>query len=374
MAVAQVTESFFTVTRFKEFSPELEILWMALENTSDHFCFQTFQWQKCWFEYVGRQNPKLTPLILVIFNLETPVALFSMCVSNYYGARVLQFLGGDQNDYNIPLVSKEYASVHWLRKIWVLAKTNAPPYDLRWLRRVPSHTPFVNLPDLQWRENGHAHSARFPENWNDFLNRIPNKIRADTKRQINRLEREGDIVWHINPTGSTATRVINALIQQKQERYRATGAVDKLAAQDTQNFYRFLTGSIGLSGRMELSALEISEEIIAVHWGCIYRDTYYWLMPSYAAGSWGKFSPGRILQEYIMKSAFDRGIRRFDFTVGDEPYKKLWCNETYVLMDELKLSTLRGIIAFSLIRLVTWIKTSPRIRSFLMNLRKKIKT
>ena len=40
--------------------------------------------------------------------------------------------------------------------------------------------------------------------------------------------------------------------------------------------------------------------------------------------SYRKCAPGRLLLTAVMEDCFDRGLRRFDFLRGDEPYKFEW--------------------------------------------------
>jgi CelD/BcsL family acetyltransferase involved in cellulose biosynthesis len=53
-----------------------------------------------------------------------------------------------------------------------------------------------------------------------------------------------------------------------------------------------------------------------------------WLMPSYKGGEWARYAPDRLLLEHLLEWNFKRGLRAFDCTIGDEPYKATWCNQT----------------------------------------------
>jgi len=44
-----------------------------------------------------------------------------------------------------------------------------------------------------------------------------------------------------------------------------------------------------------------------------------------------------------MHHAIRHGCKRFDFTVGDEPYKREWCETEQQLFDHSSTATLRGI-------------------------------
>ena len=48
-------------------------------------------------------------------------------------------------------------------------------------------------------------------------------------------------------------------------------------------------------------------------------------MPSDDA-AWGKLSPGRLLLDGLVEWSFLQGLRNFDFTIGDEPYKFVFSN------------------------------------------------
>ena len=54
-------------------------------------------------------------------------------------------------------------------------------------------------------------------------------------------------------------------------------------------------------------------------------------MPWYESGEWARYSPGRLLLEHLLESSFEQGLREFDFTIGDEPYKSAFCNASDAL-------------------------------------------
>ena len=64
-----------------------------------------------------------------------------------------------------------------------------------------------------------------------------------------------------------------------------------------------------------------------------------------------------------MRYAIEHGCREFDFTIGDEPYKRDWCDIEIKLYDHRSAATVRGwlavlpAIAFSRVKRV--IKQTP---------------
>jgi len=49
-----------------------------------------------------------------------------------------------------------------------------------------------------------------------------------------------------------------------------------------------------------------------------------------------------------LRYAIARGLTRFDFTIGDEPYKRDWCETEQPLFDYAAATTLRGLPAATL--------------------------
>jgi len=52
----------------------------------------------------------------------------------------------------------------------------------------------------------------------------------------------------------------------------------------------------------------------------------------------------------LLRRAIDRGFRYFDFTIGDEPYKRDWADSKLVLYDYLAGDTVRGWLVASAVR------------------------
>ena len=65
----------------------------------------------------------------------------------------------------------------------------------------------------------------------------------------------------------------------------------------------------------------------------------------------------------LLRRANELGFREFDFTIGDEPYKREWCDTEIALFDHVAPVTLRGWpVAMRLLavrRLKRWIKQTP---------------
>lgn len=66
------------------------------------------------------------------------------------------------------------------------------------------------------------------------------------------------------------------------------------------------------------------------------------MLSSYDDGDIARFGPGRAHLHELLRHAIERGYHRFDFTIGDEPYKRDWSDIEVRLYDHLEAVTLRG--------------------------------
>jgi CelD/BcsL family acetyltransferase involved in cellulose biosynthesis len=95
-------------------------------------------------------------------------------------------------------------------------------------------------------------------------------------------------------------------------------------------------------GLIQVSALRVGEAIVATHWGMVFRSRFYWLMPTFEAGDWARFSVGRLLMQSLVEWSISRGLSRFDLTVGDEAYKRLWADHSMPLYEYIRGMTTKG--------------------------------
>ena len=92
--------------------------------------------------------------------------------------------------------------------------------------------------------------------------------------------------------------------------------------------------------RGHVSIMTVGGVVVSTHVGMISHDRFYMLLPSYAGGEWYKYSTGRLLLEHLMETSIDDGCSLFDYTVGDDAYKKDWTDSVlplYVLTAPLSL-------------------------------------
>ena len=139
-------------------------------------------------------------------------------------------------------------------------------------------------------------------------------------------------------------RTLDTLMEQKARSFARMGVANLFARPGYAEFFARWP-PIRRPGISCTSAGSMSgATAAAVNLGLTYRDCYYHVLASYDAGEVSRFGPGAAHLHELMHQAIDRGFRVFDFTIGDERYKRDWCDTELKLYDHIAAATWRGAL------------------------------
>ena len=353
------------VVTFNQFDARLKNLWLDIQNHSHLTAFQTFEWLSLWYETVGRNSLRIKPLIICVYHGQAPVALFPFGIRNVFGVEVLEFLGGDQVDYNAPLVSSEWMDKKNFNAAWNTLLEALPQYDVLNLVRMPEKLGEETNPMIVALSAGHecySYSARLPLSWEEFRERLPKKMLKDNARMIRRLTEKGSLEFKTARSAEDFHEFIETMFDQKRRRYKETGVRDVLADQYVQQFYRSLDRYLSGKFIVNLSVLNLDDEMLATTLGVVFKESFSYLVPTYAGGDWPRFSPGRLLLEHLVKTSVYNQLATFDFTVGSEGYKTIWCDQKMSLYRKVEGASVIGLFFVVWLNLISWVKTSVHTR------------
>ena len=146
---------------------------------------------------------------------------------------------------------------------------------------------------------------------------------ADIKYQYKRLNNKSSLLFKFAENSEEQKKVLNFIIKNKVIQYQSTNAWNIF--QNLGNRFFFLNGNLNLRQNLSISYISYDDEIIAAHLGYVYMETFYYLFPAYNL-RYKKYSPGKILLNFLINHSKLNGINYFDFTIGSETYKKNWSN------------------------------------------------
>lgn len=349
--------------------------WRAFEQHADCTVFQTFDWLATWQRHIGTRNGE-QPAIVVGRDVAGDILfVLPFSVRQTGLARKLTWLGNDLCDYNAPLLAAQFSdSVDpeqfvrlWRNILQILQSHPLLRHDFIHLEKMPAEVGSQQNPMRHLRvaaSPSGAYLTQLTGNWDEFyaVKRSSTTRRRDrTKRK--RLSESGEVRL-VNPDNAhDITATLDTLMAQKAQAFDRMGIGNLFARPGYSEFFRALATDPATRHLAHVSRLDVGTTAAAVNLGLTFRDHYYYLLASYDGGELSRFGPGAAHLHDLMRQAIERGFRVFDFTIGDEPYKRDWSDTEITLFDHIAVATLRGaLVAMPMLakrRLKRWIKQTP---------------
>lgn len=172
-------------------------------------------------------------------------------------------------------------------------------------------------------------------------------------------------------------RLLSAFYEMKRIRLTKMGVEDVFGTDQVQRFFRTLFKDALRQSRPDfvLHALEVGGELRAITGSSRTRGRIICEFGAIREDQLSNASPGDFLFFEDIKTACDEGLELYDFSVGDELYKRLWCDVETVHHDVLVPLSLKGrLFAFafrSRSRLKAFVKNNAFLWSVLKRLRRR---
>jgi D-aspartate ligase len=331
----------------------IEAEWRRFERAADCTAFQTFDWLATWQRHVGVCE-NTGPVIAVASFADGAIAfMLPLAIEAKRSARRLCWLGQDLNDYNAPLLAKDFSErvtpdrflAAWRELCARMQRDPMLRYDWIELEKMPEMVggqvnPFFHLA-LAANPSG-AHFTLLGDDWNTFYE----AKRSSSTRRRDRTKRKhmsafGDIVFRTCPADDVP-HTLQTLMEQKRRLFAHKGIPDMFAQPGWREFFLDIATNPATRHLVHVSHVRIGETFAAANLGAVFGDTYYHMLASYDDGELARYGPGALHLRELLAYAIGQKLRRFDFTIGDEPYKLEWSDVHVKLRDYTAAATWRG--------------------------------
>jgi len=351
----------------------LESEWTAFQRTAACTVFQRFEWLAKWQQHVGDLRGTRPAIVLGRDANGALLFILPLAIETRGPIRRLTWLGSELCDYNAPLIARDFGRhVADFAALWREAQRHLQSnprlrFDLVDLQKMAEtvggeRNPLLSLSTQ--RNASSAHVATLSGSWDEFYKaKRSSETRKKERKQLRRLGELGDVSFiDVSDKGEIA-RTIETLMQQKSRAFARMGVEDLFSRPGYRAFW--LDVAATLPGITHVSRLDVGSTIAATSLGLTHRGCYYLVLSSYHDGEVMRFGPGRAHLHELLRHAIEHGIRDFDFTIGDEPYKRDWADIEVRLYDHLQAATLRGAVVVAMIsafrRTKRLIKTTPAL-------------
>jgi CelD/BcsL family acetyltransferase involved in cellulose biosynthesis len=330
--------------------------WKAFERDADCTVFQSFDWVAKWQRHIGAPRGTIPAVVFGRDGDGRLLFILQLAVETRGSTRRLTWLASDLCDYNAPLLAphfhQRFDAGRFLR-LWgeVIALVRADPrlaFDWIDFAKMPEsvgaqRNPFLALSVLA-NPSG-AYVATLGRDWEAFLaEKRSAATRKRERRQLKHLAEHGAVRYADVAEPGAVRATLATLFSQKTRSFARMGVEDVFARPGYRDFFLDMATDPVSSSLTHVSRLEVGETVAAANFGLAFRDCYYLMISSYQDGALARFGPGRAHLHELIRHAIERGFRRFDFTIGDEPYKREWADTELRLYDHLAGVTLAGAL------------------------------
>ena len=147
---------------------------------------------------------------------------------------------------------------------------------------------------------------------------------ADGRRKRKKLEKDlGPLHFVFDDPRPEA---FDACVRWKAAQYVATGVQNLFAQPRNVELFRRLRQR----GVLVVNSLSAGSTLLSVHLGSLHDGRLTWWVPAYDP-AFGRYSPGRVLLEELLRESQARGHREFDFLIGAEDYKFVYATHNRVI-------------------------------------------
>jgi len=310
--------------------------------------FQAPSWLSAWYATVGAAQGA-EPLLVFVTERETGRAVVTLpLIRRREGGRdVITFADLGVTDYNAPILGPAApATPEAARRLWASLVKALPAVDLFELRKMPVEVRGRPNPLALLRGVSPSHSPGFsismPDDWDAYLQSLAKKFRKELGRSFRLFEKEGNATFRRIESVDEAQAMLPVMNAQQRARLEEVGYALALNEVDYHAFYEGLVRTGLEAGTTILTALTAGDEIVAALLGVTDGKSFAMVRLSHAGGDWMKVGPGRLVIERTMHALHARGIRHFDFSIGDYPYKSGFGVQPSPLVDLVSAQSWRG--------------------------------
>lgn len=336
-------------------------------------------------EWIGAWVSDIAPdcVFATISEAGRPVWMLALEAVKSGPVRLLRFMGGRHANGNFPVGDPAFLarlSRSDLERIALQIGKTRPDIDILHLERLAPAIGGVRNPLLQFDHDQSPNLALAVDldgGFDAVLERTSAKRKRKKHRsQTRKFEAAGGFRRIEARTPDDVDRLLDAFLEMKAQRFRKMGIANVFGDADVQRFFADLfKSSLGADPRFVLHGLEVGGRLRAVTGSSICGDRFICEFGAIAEDDLAHASPGDFLFFENIREAAGKGYAIYDFSVGDEPYKRLWCDTEITQFDVVVPLSMKGRLYMRALRLLTAakgaIKNNPAIWKLVKRLRKR---
>lgn len=354
---------------------EVEPVWRRLEAQGGSSVFQSFDMFAAWARHLAPAR-KVDWFVVVILDKATgdPVLLLPLMVHAVGSVRVIEAADLEVADFCGPVLARGFQPTRaQMRALWARVRDALPRADVLRLSKLQAAiagrpNPLLLLDNVQPIKLSNFKTALDPAH--SWRKRMPDKLASELTIRRRKLDKRGQVSFVTATTDKQADQFYAAMIAQRAARCTAMGRDNILDDAATRAFYRALIKPSDQAGIGVMQALLVDETIIATGFGLRHGGAFHMIFPAFQAEGWRNYSPGLHFFVASMQWSADEGLGHYDFTIGEEGFKRDLGAEEFPLYEHLVALTPRGLPVMLDASMRRTVRRSPLLSHLVTTLRR----
>jgi len=334
--------------------------WHAIARSGGATPFQTPAFLDAWYVSYGVRDG-VTPVIVEVMRSGEPAMLLPLARID----GVIRFADAGISDNNAPVAGPALPSPDDMRALWPVIRKSLPAAAMLHFEKQPelvagNPNPLLAIGTARPSPLS-AHPLEMGESFEDYSRSRATKFRKEQERVWRVFTRHDGARFDLVESADQALRVLADMDRLQGARMAELGIDAQIGEAAFTAHYRHLV-AVDIGRDVVLGALIHKEETVGALLGISNGQTVTFVRLAHAGGAWATTSPGRLVIEQTMIALHAKGVRRFDFSVGDYAYKENFRIGKAPLFDTAVALSLAGKIKTARINLRAAVRTSPLAR------------
>ncbi|MGX1321552.1 CelD/BcsL family acetyltransferase involved in cellulose biosynthesis [Bradyrhizobium sp. USDA 377] len=283
--------------------------------------------------------------------------------------RTIEFADLRVSDYLAPVCSPQVFA-ELLRNTDACAEIRhiVRPFDLLRMTKLPDgRLPIESLLDAPRRvamdSNAYATVLVAPfEQWR--ASAMDRSYQKELAKKYRQLQKKGALTFSCCDDSASILNALDVMRKFRGPRFQSQGDGDLLQRAEYYDFYSDVAVR-GLGSFVRLYAMKMDGEVIAAVLGLHHRDSFLVIMSAFDIAGYKSQSLGALMFEQVARDCIERGDQMLDFTIGDEPYKKLFGGQPSPMWTVTQAGSTVGAISLFALKQAPWLKlAAKRISEF----------
>jgi CelD/BcsL family acetyltransferase involved in cellulose biosynthesis len=287
--------------------------------------FLTHEWLNCWCSAFGRGDP----IWLVLQDRDGSLRA-GACLQSMKGKGLASAADELSGDWDV--VARDESA---REELWAaIVERGASRIHLQ---GMPEHAAGTRFVCEELGRSGYRTVRKpgpfspwlaLPTSWEEMIESVSRKLRAEIKHRRRMLEREGPVTFRTVSGGSTLAEDLERFLKLEASGWKGRSGTSILGNSSAESLYLGFARAAAERGWLRLHLLELNGVPIAIDYSCAFGGRGVFIKAGFDE-AYRRMSPGTLLLAETLRRCIEEGLHSCDFLGETEHYKRRWTSEVH---------------------------------------------